>query len=63
LGRCARSKLSRTTSPAETTVEHAAPPRGLFQTLAFLALYVIPTLKITDPGLIDVDSFGIVPLA
>jgi adenine deaminase len=55
--------LSRTTSPAETTVEHAAPPRGLFQTLAFLALYVIPTLKITDRGLIDVDSFGIVPLA
>jgi adenine deaminase len=55
--------LSRTTSPAETTAEHAAPPRRLFQTLAFLALYVIPTLKITDRGLIDVDSFGIVPLA
>jgi adenine deaminase len=55
--------LSRTTSPAETTVEHAAPPRGLFQTLALLALYVIPTPKITDRGLIDVDSLGIVPLA
>jgi adenine deaminase len=54
---------SRTTSPAETTVERAAPPRGLSQTLAFLPLYVIPTLKITDRGLIDVDSFGIVPLA
>jgi adenine deaminase len=55
--------LSRTTSPAETTVEQAAPSRGLFPTLAFLALYVIPTLKITERGLIDVNSFGIVPLA
>ncbi|MEO8290340.1 MAG: adenine deaminase [Gaiellaceae bacterium] len=33
-----------------------------FQTLAFLALSVIPKLKITDRGLIDVDTFEIVPL-
>jgi adenine deaminase len=34
-----------------------------FLTLAFLALSVIPRLKITDRGLIDVDRFEIVPLA
>jgi adenine deaminase len=33
-----------------------------FQTLAFLALSVIPKLKITDRGLIDVDRFALVPL-
>jgi adenine deaminase len=34
-----------------------------FQMLAFLALSVIPKLKITDRGLVDVDRFAIVPLA
>jgi len=34
-----------------------------FLTLAFLALSVIPHLKITDQGLVDVDRFQIVPLA
>jgi adenine deaminase len=33
-----------------------------FLTLAFLALSVIPHLKITDQGLVDVDRFRIVPL-
>jgi adenine deaminase len=33
-----------------------------FMELGFLALSVIPTLKITDKGLIDVDKFQIVPL-
>jgi adenine deaminase len=33
-----------------------------FQTLAFLALSVIPHLKITDLGLVDVDRFELVPL-
>jgi adenine deaminase len=33
-----------------------------FQTLSFLALSVIPKLKITDRGLIDVDEFAVVPL-
>jgi adenine deaminase len=33
-----------------------------FQTLSFLALSVIPALKITDRGLVDVDRFEIVPL-
>lgn len=34
-----------------------------FQLLSFLALSVIPSLKLTDRGLIDVDRFEIVPLA
>ena len=34
-----------------------------FLTLAFLALSVIPALKLTDRGLVDVDRFEIVPLA
>jgi adenine deaminase len=34
-----------------------------FQTMSFLALSVIPKLKITDRGLVDVDAFQIVPLA
>ncbi|MDQ3767434.1 MAG: adenine deaminase, partial [Actinomycetota bacterium] len=33
-----------------------------FMTLSFLALSVIPALKITDHGLIDVDAFKLVPL-
>jgi adenine deaminase len=34
-----------------------------FQTLAFLALSVIPSLKVTDHGLVDVNRFELVPLA
>ena len=34
-----------------------------FQALAFLALSVIPSLKLTDQGVVDVDSFSLVPLA
>src|SRR5262245_3175409 len=34
-----------------------------FQTLSFLALSVIPKLKITDHGLIDVEAFDLVPLS
>ena len=33
-----------------------------FLTLSFLALSVIPSLKITDRGLVDVDRFELVPL-
>jgi adenine deaminase len=36
--------------------------RAPFMTLSFLGLSVIPSLKITDQGLIDVDRFEIVPL-
>jgi len=34
-----------------------------FLTMAFLALSVIPSLKITDRGLVDVDRFELVPLS
>jgi adenine deaminase len=34
-----------------------------FQTLSFLALSVIPKLKITDRGLVEVDRFELVELA
>ena len=34
-----------------------------FQHLSFLALSVIPSLKVTDLGLVDVDRFELVPLA
>jgi adenine deaminase len=40
-------------------VTMAAP----FMTLSFLALSVIPELKITDQGLVDVGRFELVPLA
>jgi adenine deaminase len=43
----------------EQGVEIEAP----FMTLSFLALSVIPALKITDRGLVDVERFEIVPLA
>ena len=34
-----------------------------FHAMGFLALSVIPALKITDRGLVDVDRFELVPLA
>jgi adenine deaminase len=33
-----------------------------FQTMAFLGLSVIPHLKLTDRGLVDVDAFELVDL-
>lgn len=36
--------------------------QNFFMTLSFLALPVIPELKITDKGLVDVNKFEIVPL-
>jgi adenine deaminase len=36
--------------------------RAPFQLLSFLALSVIPSLKLTDRGLVDVDRFELVPL-
>ena len=33
-----------------------------FMAMSFLALEVIPTLKLTDQGLVDVDRFELVPL-
>ncbi|MDD5265388.1 MAG: adenine deaminase [Candidatus Bipolaricaulis sp.] len=52
---------------AEAALESAAHGLGVclpnpFMTLSFLALPVIPHLKLTDRGLVDVDRFEIVPL-
>ena len=54
----------------DSAIERLAELRDLgvtieapFMTLSFLALSVIPALKITDRGLVDVDRFEIVPLA
>ncbi len=38
------------------------PGGSPLMTLSFMALPVIPSLKITDKGLVDVDSFDTVPL-
>jgi adenine deaminase len=43
--------------------EQGVSDRAPFMTLSFLALSVIPSLKITDRGLVDVDRFQLVPLA
>jgi adenine deaminase len=39
-----------------------SPLHDPFMALGFLALEVIPTLKLTDQGLVDVESFDFVPL-
>ena len=36
--------------------------RAPFMTLSFMALLVIPSLKLSDQGLFDTDSFEFVPL-
>jgi adenine deaminase len=36
--------------------------RDPFMAMSFLALEVIPTLKLTDKGLVDVERFEVVPL-
>jgi adenine deaminase len=39
-----------------------SPLHDPFMHLGFLALEVIPALKLTDQGLVDVGKFGFVPL-
>jgi len=39
-----------------------SPLHDPFMTLSFLALEVIPSLKLTDKGLVDVDRLALVPL-
>ena len=59
--------LARVIEASEATVAavHALGSEvpSPFQSLAFLALSVIPSLKITDHGLVDVDRFELVPLS
>ena len=42
--------------------ELGSPLHDPFMTLGFLALEVIPSLKLTDQGLVDVEKFDLVPL-
>ena len=55
--RWSRASTTCTPSSASSARTLAAP----FMTLSFLALSVIPALKITDQGLVDVERFEIVP--
>jgi adenine deaminase len=41
---------------------HGAQLRDPFMAMSFLALEVIPALKLTDMGLVDVERFEVVPL-
>ncbi len=54
------SRLARAHREQMTSSSIVTAP---FQTMSFLALSVIPKLKITDRGLVDVDRFEVVPLA
>ena len=56
--RCA-SRLDELIAAAQNL---GSPLHDPFMTLSFLALEVIPHLKLTDQGLVDVDQFKIVPL-
>jgi adenine deaminase len=54
--------LERSRSCVEAARKLGCELPSPFQTMAFLALSVIPRLKITDRGLIDVDRFELIPL-
>jgi adenine deaminase len=54
-----REQLDRLIDTAHEMGSILADP---FMTLSFLALPVIPALKLTDRGLIDVNKFEVVPL-
>jgi adenine deaminase len=54
-----RAEIDRAHAAA---AELGATPASPFMALSFLGLEVIPHLKLTDRGLVDVDRFEIVPL-
>src|SRR5436190_11383739 len=55
--------VARSRAVVAAAVELGCTVEAPFQHLAFLALSVIPSLKLTDRGLVDVDRFELVPLA
>ena len=64
---CCPTSRSRTSSSGSSSSRRCCSDQGVgddapFMTLSFLALSVIPALKITDRGLVDVDRFELVPL-
>ena len=54
--------LERSEACARAAVRLGCTIDAPYQMLAFLALSVIPALKITDHGLVDVERFELVPL-
>ena len=65
---CCPTSRSRTSSSGSSSSRRCCAIRACsddapFMTLSFLALSVIPALKITDRGLVDVDRFELVPLS
>jgi adenine deaminase len=54
-----REQMDKLTKVAH---ELGSPLHDPFMTLGFLALEVIPSLKLTDQGLVDVEKFDFVPL-
>ena len=65
-GLMSRLSLGELTSELEDLARAAAALGSIldepFMALSFLALPVIPELKLTDRGLVDVDRFDFVPL-
>jgi adenine deaminase len=55
--------IARSRAVVAAAAELGCTLEAPFQLLAFLALSVIPSLKLTDRGLVDVDRFELVPLA
>ncbi len=54
--------IERSRALVDAAAELGSTIDSPFQTLSFLALSVIPALKITDRGLVDVERFELVPL-
>jgi adenine deaminase len=54
--------VSRSRAVVAAARELGCTVEAPFQLLSFLALSVIPSLKLTDRGLVDVDRFELVPL-
>ena len=58
----AREVVERLETLEQLLAEQGVGIVSPFMSLSFLALSVIPSLKITDHGLVDVDRFELVPL-
>jgi adenine deaminase len=56
------SVISRYSMVREAARKLGSPLKNVFMTMSFLSLPVIPELKITDMGLVDVNMFSFVPL-
>jgi adenine deaminase len=54
--------IARSRALVTAAAELGCTVEAPFQHLSFLALSVIPSLKLTDRGLVDVDRFELVPL-